>query len=94
MKSVFDRTGRELKKGDIVDVSMTGMFQGEIRGIVTSSLIAPGQPSVPPHIVVEVVIQYGIAPNGGVPNTYLIGRPEPLTENNLLDLAGNTRKTN
>lgn len=82
---IVDKTGRKLKPGEqIVDVFLTGMFQGNLIKVVDTPISIPGGPPIPPHIVLAVTITPPIYPNGLVPSVYIIGEFDPKAEEKKL----------
>lgn len=78
---VVDKTGRKLKIGQICDVFLMGMFQGQLVKIVENPISVPTHAPIPPHIVLMVTITPFIAGNGLVPEVYIIGEPDPKAQN-------------
>jgi hypothetical protein len=59
----MDQTGRNIHIGQLVHVPMNGMFMGEIVDIMDSKVIVPGQPPMPPLVVLQVIISMPIVQN-------------------------------
>ena len=79
MKSnmVTDKTGRKLRVGQIVNVMLIGMFEGKLVDIKDMPVILSPQQQVPPHLIITTLITPYIAPNGVVPDVYIIGNEDP-----------------
>ena len=52
---------------------MAGMFTGTVISVRESTLVG----SAPPEVIVQVMMQLPAAPNGKVPNTYIVADPKP-----------------
>lgn len=75
--NIIDNTGRKLKVGQILDVMLIGMFKGKLIGIKESPIALSKAQVINPHIIVAVSVTPFIAPNGLVPDVYIIGEPNP-----------------
>lgn len=84
MKStIVDKTGREIKEGDIIEIMLMGMFQGQVRQIVTSPILLTSRDAIPPHVIIDVGTTPLIDANGMVQAVYLIKKAEELEPQGL-----------
>jgi hypothetical protein len=81
---IVDKTGRKVKVGQVVDVMMLGMFQGQVVKIVDQLIALPDNSNIPPHIIIQIIATPHIHPNGVTPDVYIIAQPDPKAESNLI----------
>jgi hypothetical protein len=82
----MDRTGRNLHEGQLVDVSLMGMYTAGIVKVVESSLIVSGQPALLPSVILQVMIQLPIEHNRC--NSVYIIKPSPARTELTVDGYG------
>lgn len=74
---VTDKTGRKLKVGQMLDTFCLGMFQGKLIAIKEAPIVISKSQQIQPHIAIQIVITPFVAPDGSVPDVYIIGEPDP-----------------
>ena len=73
--NVLDATGRELKKDQLVELMLTGMFRAVVKEVREKTLSID---AVPPTVIVQVTLQIPVnVLDGKVANTYIIADPPP-----------------
>lgn len=92
--TILDKTGRKLKIGQLCDIMLVGMFQGQLIKIEENPISIPTKPPIPPHIALAVSITPFIDPRSGyVPDVYIIQDVDPRESKKIEDglLIGRTR---
>lgn len=77
--SITDKTGRNLRKGQLVDLMMSGMFTGDVVGILESRITLNGQPPSPPMVLVRVMVRLPVQHNM-CDNVYVVKPPPDSKE--------------
>lgn len=49
-----DATGKKIEVGQVVELQVLGMMKGEVTKVVETVIAMPGQPPLPPHVVVTI----------------------------------------
>lgn len=82
---LLDKTGKELRKGQLVDVVLNGVFSGVIIDIKEKAIAINRSQMAPPQIAIQVLVQH--VPNDGVhTGVYVIQEPE--TEQHIVAPSG------
>lgn len=74
--NVTDKTGRKLKVGQVVDIMLIGMFRGQVVEIQDNTIVSPAV-QIPPHATVQVITTPLMAPDGSIPDVYIVQEPDP-----------------
>ena len=53
-KAMNDATGKKIEVGQVVELQVLGMMKGEVTKVVETVIAMPGQPPLPPHVVVTI----------------------------------------
>lgn len=65
-----DTRGQKIEVGQVVDCQMIGMFRGRVIAVNENTIAIPGQPPMPPHIIIDV--QFPKFINGPTPDLQTI----------------------
>lgn len=65
---IKDKTGKELKVGQFIDIPLQGIsvVEGMIVDVKSLPIQVPGRGPIPAHIVVQMVMTLPAGPNGGI----------------------------
>lgn len=74
----MDQTGKNLHKGQLVHVHLNGMFSAYIADMMDSKIVAPGQPPMPPLLVLDIVLSMPIVQN--TCGVYIVKNADPEVE--------------
>ena len=72
---IYDRTGRDLKKGQTVELNLQGMFSATVVDIRENSIAVPGRGVEPPMVVVQVIVPLYL--ERPIADLYVISEPQP-----------------
>ncbi len=84
-----DATGRELVRGQLVDIPMTGMQKGIVLDVrERASIMVPGQPPAPPSVIIQIIMNLPATPMNTQPVVYITGElPEGMLDRINADVA-------
>lgn len=82
-----DRTGRELKKGQSVDILLNGMFTGVIIDIREVPIAVTKDRLAPPQLAIQLIVQH-VPATGSNAGVYIVGEPSDETKTSGLIQQG------
>ena len=83
---MFDRSGRELKVGQTIDIHLNGMYTGTIVDIREIPIAVTKNQLTPPQIAIQLVLTH--VPNDGRnAGVYVIAEPETSQEKPKIELV-------